>query len=662
MQVLNANPINIQTQLLQVPIPVGLSIIAPSPFPCNNNGNDCSCDTPGAGNNCIYYVMPNDTYTTIARLLNSFSTIVDMTPLELARFNGSTNVNNVLPLGSEVRIPNCVNTVGNNCGQLLADMELYLCRQRITGIQASIGYARVNEGSILVPVLVLVGVNNGTNIFVPPIPANTYLTPLDTSFYQTEAPLPANARLYSLESVEDFLSVRTGKAYTCSGAMTFRSRVQRSDCTSVYVYFAEVLGSTMLTSLGARGDTPVLRITRASGIQIPAWLQAFVNSGTAVIRNNPATSQFPMGSQTIIVNYDSFVGYMVTQGVAPCEAEGGIIPPDGEDNCDEIIERVTPIIERSLGANSTPFRVVFGAVRGRGPILGTYNPAQFIVPVIVVVGHADIIPFDGKQVAGACLLPLSMGNYSLVFPNLSATELQRTSIFDMASVIAFLATDTTFNSNCAAVLSRQYNQSCSSVIEALEDDEFFDASAGTRPAALSARYEGIAVRRVVNPGTVIPAWVLTSGGTVTERTVEGEVLNKAIVLPVPNLMRYRQLGGQASCSFTINQVNNLNIGNVNGINTVNTLSTGNPFTNLVTNNINNLSSDLNGFNGFNNINNNGLNMNGVNGLNNINNGLNMNGLNNNGNTIQTNIGGRNVTCETTTNASGISSYYCYLTD
>jgi len=42
--------------------------------------------------------------------------------------------------------------------------------------------------------------------------------------------------------------------------------------------------------------------------------------------------------------------------------------------------------------------------------------------------------------------------------------------------------------------------------------------------------------------------------------------------------------------------------------------------------------------------------------------LNMNGLNNNGNTIQTNIGGRNVTCETTTNASGISSYYCYLTD
>jgi len=641
--VLNANTVPIQTQLLQNPIPVGLSILVPSPFPCNNNGNnDCSCDSGSVGSNCIYYAMPNDTYTTIATLLNTFSTIQDMTPLELARFNGSSNVNTVLPLGSEVRIPNCVNTVGNNCGQLLTDMELYLCRQRITGIQASIGYARVNQGVLLLPVLVLVGITNGTNIFTPPIPPNTYLTPLDTSFYQTQAPLPSNARIYSLESVEDFLSLRTGKVYTCSGAMTFRSRVQRSDCTSVYVYFAEVLGSTMLTSLGARGDTVILRITRASGIQIPAWLQTLVNNGQAVIRNNAATSQFPMGSQTIIVNYDAFLGYMATQGVAPCEAEGGGVFPPDDDNCDEIIERVIPIIERSLGANSTPFRVVFGAVRGRGPILGTYNPAQFIVPVIVVIGHADIIPFDGKQVAGASLLPLSMGNYSLIFPALSATELQRTSIFDMASVIAFLATDTTFNSTCAAVLSRQYNQSCTAVIEALEDEEFFDASAGTRPSALSARYEGIALRRVVNPGTVIPAWVLTAGGTVTERTVEGEVLNKAIVLPVPNLIRYRQLGGQASCSFTINQVNNLNIANVNG-NAINTLSTGNPFTNLVTNNINNLSSDLNDFNG-----------NGFNSMNGVNNG--------NGNTIQTSINGRNVTCETTTNASGISSYYCYLTE
>lgn len=591
----NTNSV-IQNQLLQSPIPVGLTIMVPSTFPCNGNGNNgCTlCDGTNTSTDCTYFVMPNDTYTSIAALLNSFSTINDITPLQLAQFNGSSNVNQVLTVGTEIRIPNCTVTNTNNCAQLLADVELFLCKAGYPSAQVSIGFAQLDQGALYVPVLVVTGINSNVVLFTPPIPNNTYLTPLDQSRYTTEAPLPINSRLYSLESVQDYMSIRhNNRYYTCAGSMSQRSSVQRSDCTSVYVLFSQYNGTTNLSTIGARANNIVLRVTRASGIQTPAWLQGMINNGTAVLRSNPSSTTFPMGSVTVFVDYTAFTTFMAAEGISVCESEGGVIPDD--ENCDDILDRVTPIIERSVGSNAGPFTVSFGAVRGRGPNIDDYNPSQFIVPVIVVIGHANIVPFDGKQVAGACLLPLSQDNYTLVSPQLTTTQLSNTSIFDLASVIAFLATDTSFSSRCASALSKLYNQQCLNIVEALEDEEYFDATAGTRPGMLSARFEGISVRRVVNADTVIPAWILTAGGTVTERRVEGSVLNKTILIPVPNLIKYRQLGGQANCTFMFNQSNTYY--NFNAPVT----TTGN-------------------------------------------------------------VGGRQVTCETSTDSNGSSSYFCYVTN
>lgn len=179
----------------------------------------------------------------------------------------------------------------------------------------------------------------------------------------------------------------------------------------------------------------------------------------------------------------------------------------------------------------------------RSPING-FHQSLLRVPVLVIANDRFVNPFTGKNVPGVNLTRLSPDAWELVQPVLGDVVQRRISLFDLASVAAFLSQDSNFKTECPSVLSATYNPRCLGLLEALDSID----GLGVLPPSYMARPDSVYIRKRLLPDAVVPDWVETIGGSVIPKVVNGVTVEKIVIVPTLSLYDYLRNIGNRSCT------------------------------------------------------------------------------------------------------------------
>jgi len=663
--------------------------------------------------NC--YVPTSRTYTTVAgdtlqSIANKFN--VNVTNLQAINQLGNQSINLPFRSGRVLVIPTGGVVPSNTCELLLANARQYLTS---IGVSATVQIVYVTSGSVLIPALVVINPSN-VNPFSP-------LTPINTVEFPPEEPFVGGTAIYySLDRIQDFLTARSNQSplqdYNCAAQRSYEGRVTSREgisCQSILDLFREYLNTAQIPTYGIRqggvngGQTIVIRV------RIPGTTYALPSSVSSVpfsvTRETIPTTLFPNGYTNVVTTYDDFATFLANNGVIPCEAEGGIVPPDND--CEEFLT----LLRRALASGFTNTTQINNLILTIGAVSLRTGITNIQVPVVFIVGYPSMVnPFAANGTANAYLQPLSLNHWRITSPAVT-NQLQNAMIYDMASVIAWLASEeVNFTSQCAAALSAELNPNCLGLLGALNTI----ANSGDRLASFHARRTTVNLRRVLNPDTAISnsdplyEYGLTLMNRYNPRPVTvgnippGGIINIAAVIELGDLINYQSRQNLPTCNLLTNnqtlltaELNAVNNGLIvnnqallnaelnnglnnnfvtsnglivnNGLNTfntgINTASSADALFNAETaasgGNINDNNAFLTGestlaegtgFNNFNNQFNNQFN----NGLNNNLNGLILNNQLNNqlNNGSTTTINGNQVTCQ----ENSLGQYVCYITN